>query len=116
MSPAVWQGLHMTPTTTLPLPTTPPEVRAFATEKGLEPYLTDLVAAARRIFPDSRIDLVVADDPELSYNRQIVFEVDENSRSAAEQVAAHWQWTEELLRFCPPTYAHLFCLVQGQPR
>jgi hypothetical protein len=52
------------------------------------------------------------DDPELSYNRQIVFEVDETGHSAAERSAAHWQWTEEVFRYCPATHVHVFCLMQ----
>jgi hypothetical protein len=102
----------MTPTTILPLPTISPEVRAFAAEKGVEQYLPDLAAAARRLFPDSRIDVLVEDDPELSYNRQIVFDVEMNGRSADEQSAAHWQWTEEMFRYCPAPHIHVFCLVQ----
>jgi hypothetical protein len=100
----------MTPTTTLPLPTISPEVRAFAIEKGVEQYLPDLVAAARRLFPDSSIELLVVDDPELSYNRQIVFRVDENGQSPAEQSAAHWKWAEELFLHCPATHVHVFSL------
>src|SRR5882724_5778739 len=100
MSPAVFQESHMPPTTTLPLPAISPEVRAFASERGVEAYLPDLVAAVRRIFPDSRIEIVVKDDPELSYNRQILFEVDANGRTADEMVADQWKWGEELFRYC----------------
>jgi hypothetical protein len=103
----------MTSATILPPPLISPEVRAFAAEKGVERYLPELAAAARRLFPDSRINLRVADDPELSCNRQIVFEVDENGRNASEQVAAHRQWIDELLRCCPTTHVHVFCLIQG---
>lgn len=103
----------MTSTTVLPLPSISPDVGAFAVEEGVEPYLAALVAVARRIFPEAGIQLVVEDDPELSDNRQIVFEVDDNGRSAAEQVAGHQQWAEELLRLCPAAHVHAFCLIQG---
>ena len=102
----------MTPTLTLPLPTVSADVRAFALERGVEAYLDPLLAAARRVWPHSRIEVLVEDDPELSYNRQIVFDADMNGRSADEQSAAHRQWTDELFRCCPAAHAHVFCLVQ----
>jgi hypothetical protein len=104
----------MSSTTTLPLPTISPHVNAFALQHGLESYLPVLVAAARRIFPDARIEVHIEDDPEISGNEQIVFEVDENGRDAAEQVAAHQKWAEELARSCPASHVHFFCLIQGQ--
>lgn len=103
----------MPSTTTLPLPTVSAEVQDFAAACGADAYLPPLVAAARRIFPESRIEIHVEDDPEIPGNRQIVFEVEENGRDASEQVAAHSRWTEELLRSCPATRLHVFCLVQG---
>jgi hypothetical protein len=115
VSTRVSQEPHMTSTTALPLPTISPQVRAFAVEKGVEPFLPALVAAARRIFPEAHIQVLVQDDPELSDNRQIAFEVDDNGRSPAEQVAGHHQWAEELLRRCPATHVHAFCLIQGPP-
>ena len=61
--------------------------------------------------PDAATALVcVEDDSDLSYNRQIVFQVDDNGRSAAEQSAAHWKWAEELFRHCPATHVHVFSL------
>ncbi len=102
----------MTSLTTLAPPLVSTEVRAFAAEKGVEQYLSELAAIARHLFPDSRINLVVADDPEIADNRQIVFEVNENGRDADAQVAAHWKWTEELVRLCPATHVHVFCLLQ----
>lgn len=104
----------MTPTKTLPLPAISPEVRAFAIDRGVEAYLANLVAAVRRIFPASRIDVVVQDDPELSNNRQIVFEVDDHGRSVDEIMATKYQWFDELIRCCPSTHTHVFCLIQGR--
>src|SRR5437867_7295223 len=102
----------MPPTTILPLPAISPEVLAFAAERGVERYLPNVVAAVRRLFPDSRIDVLVEDDKELSYNRQIVFEVDPNGRTAEEQSAASWRWADEIYRHCPATHVHVFCLMQ----
>jgi hypothetical protein len=102
-----------TSATTLPPPTASPAVEAFAVEHGADTYLPALAAAARRIFPESRIEVHIEGDPEIPDNEQIVFEVEVNGRDAAAQVAAHQQWTEELLRTCPATHVHLFCLLQG---
>src|SRR5947207_15862454 len=98
----------MTHTTTLPLPSVSPGVLAFAVERGVERYLPDLVAAARRIFPDLPIDILVEDDPELSNNRQIVFEVEMNGRGVEEWASTHRQWIDETFRICPATHVHVF--------
>ncbi len=103
----------MPATTSLPLPTLSAEVLAFAAAHGVARSLPLLAAGARRIFPDARIEIHLEADPEIDGNRQIVFDVDENEREADEQVAAHREWMEELLRACPATHTHLFCLIKG---
>lgn len=100
----------MTPTTTLPLPAISPEVRAFAVEKGVEQYLSNVAGLARRLFPVSATHIHVEGDPELSDNWEIVFEINADGLSEAEQLCLRQQWTRELFQECPATHVHLFCL------
>ena len=100
----------MTPTAVLPAPALSPEVLAFAAEKGVAAYLPAVADMVRRIFPYQRIDVLVKDDPELSYNTQIHFEVDCDGMSAEEMFNGYRQWSGELGRFCPSTHTHVFCV------
>ena len=100
----------MPSTTALPLPAISPEVRAFAAEHGAEQYLPNVVALARRIFPQAAMHIHVEGDPELSYNWEIVFEVSADGLEEEELFQLEQQWTRELFQQCPATHVHLFCL------
>jgi hypothetical protein len=110
MSPSVSQELPMSSSTALPLPTISPEVRAFAAENGVEPYLPNVVALARRLFPRAAMHIYIEGDPELAYNWEIVFEVRADGLEQEEQIQLERQWTRELFQQCPATHVHLFCL------
>ena len=64
----------MTEANTLPPPGLSPEVLAFAAEKGVSDYLPAVAEMVRRILPQAPLSVQVEEDPELSYNTQIVFE------------------------------------------
>src|SRR6266436_5466738 len=99
----------MTPTAVLPIPTLAPEVLAFAAEKGVNEYLPGVAAMTRRLFPYQRIDVLVKDDPELSYNRQIHFEVDDVGMSAEVMFNGYREWSARIVQYCPTTHTHVFC-------
>jgi hypothetical protein len=99
--------------TVLPLPEVPDEVGAFAREKGVSTYLSGVVQMARRLFPHRKILIRVEGDPELSYNTQIVVNVDVEGLEADDIFDLHCRWSRELFAICPPTEALVFCLVQG---
>jgi hypothetical protein len=99
--------------TILPLPEVSDEVQAFALEKGVSAYLPGVVQMARHIFPQRTIIIRVEDDPELSYNTQIVVNVDVEGMEPDEMFELHCRWSRELFENCPPTDALVFCLVLG---
>jgi hypothetical protein len=101
----------MSTTTALPLPTISPEVRAFADEHADAEYLPNVVALARRVFPQAAMHVHVEGDPELSYNWEIVFEVSADGMEPEEAYQLERQWTRELFQVCPATHVHLFCLM-----
>ena len=106
----------MEPTAVLPLPEVSPEVWAFAAEKGVTDYLPAVLEMTRRLLPHVPIEVLVKDDPELSYNRQIVFEAVVGDMGVDERVAAYEQWSREVFRHCPSTHVHVFCpLLVNEP-
>ena len=100
----------MTPTAVLPVPALSPEVLAFAAEKGVAEYLPAVADMVRRIFPHQRIDVLVKDDPELSYNTQIYFEVDDTGLGEDESFEGMIQWSRQIGMHCPTTHTHVFCV------
>ncbi len=102
----------MISTAVLPVPALSPEVLGFAAEKGVAEYLPNIAAMTRRLFPHRRIDVIVADDPELSYNTQIVFEVDDNGMEARDYEIFS-QWNAEIVNHCPTTHTHVFTIGMG---
>jgi hypothetical protein len=99
-----------TTTATLPLPTLSSEVLAVAVKEGGAPYLHVLLPIVRRLFPHSQIEVEVNEDPELSYNTQIVFHVDTTGMSSDEIHARSSEWIDELLANCPKSHINLFAL------
>ena len=65
----------MTPTTTLPLPVVPPEVEAFAAEKGVGEYLPRVLEFVRRLFPHAPLVVELYEDPEIHELKTIRIEV-----------------------------------------
>lgn len=100
----------MTQTTTAPLPVIPPEVAAFAAEQGVTEYLPALLALVRRIFPQSRIGVLLEDDPEIANDWHIVFEVDVNGMEEHQLFTAQTQWSSEIFQHCPATHVCVFRL------
>jgi hypothetical protein len=88
-----------------------PEVLAYAREHQGEHCLQPLLEATQRIFPAANsIKVSVENDPELSYNTQIVFHVQVSGLSLDEVRSANRQWNEENRRLYPPLRKILFCL------
>ena len=88
----------------------PQEVRAFAAEQGVAPYLTPVLKMAQRRFPDARrMALLVEEDPEIADDRHIVIEVDLAGVTPEEYVERDRQWGHELFQICP---APLICVFR----
>jgi hypothetical protein len=98
------------PTSTLIVPDLSPEVLAFAAEKGVTEYLPALIQLAQRIYPDRPLKIVIEDDPELSYNRTIVFQVDVGNMDSDSWFETTRKWYDGLFECCPATHVHTFGL------
>jgi hypothetical protein len=96
---------------TTPALAVPPDVAAFAAERGVADYLPAVQALARRLFPNGPFEVRVDDDPEISDLRTIVFGVDMNTLEEDQLFAAQRQWSAEIFQHCPSTHVHLFSLA-----
>ncbi len=99
-------------TVTLPPPLTiPPEVEAFALEKGAAVYLPAVAALVQRLVPNYPIIVRLDDDPELSYNRTILFWVDVDNWDSDRLFETQQRWTWEIADVCPTTHTHVFGFI-----
>jgi hypothetical protein len=88
-----------------------PDVIAFARAHKGEHCLQPLWEATHRIFPTARsVKVSVEEDPELSYNTQIVFDVQVVGLPPEQARIASNQWDQEMVRLYPPLRKFLFCL------
>jgi hypothetical protein len=88
----------------------PPEVTAFAAENGAAEYLPKFVELAEQVFAGQPITLRLVDDPELSYNRRIFFDVTVSGWDDDHYSQAKNRWYSESARLCPPKYFYIFGL------
>jgi hypothetical protein len=99
-------------TSTLAVSDLSPEVLAFAAEKGVSDCLPNVLEMTRRIFPSMFQKVTVEDDPEVSDNRQIIIYVNVGDMDGGRMFETSHRWGAELLRNCPKTHGHVFCLDQ----
>jgi hypothetical protein len=97
-------------TATLPLPAIPPDVRAFAAQRKLSPYINAVIDLARQAFPVSALDVSVGRDAEDETREYIAIEVDVGGRGTEELLAGQRAWSAGLARVCPPHQAVYFVL------
>jgi hypothetical protein len=94
----------------IPPLTVPPEVCAFAHDKGVEQHLPALIDLSRRVFPEaSRVQILLDEDPEIADDRHIVFRL-AVPLDMPESLAADRQWIEGLNRVCPKAQVCVFRL------
>ena len=87
----------------------PPEVAELAAREGVEEYLPKVIDMTRRVFPpDSQLDGLMDEDPEIADDRHIVMKVAARL-SVAEAVAADREWSHQLFECCP---APLVCVFR----
>jgi hypothetical protein len=101
---------HMGESATLAPLTIPPDVEAFAAEKGAAAYLAGVVSLVRQIVPNHSIAVRVEDDPELAYNRTIVFTVEVHGWDAEMLAEADHRWATDIFKCCPAPLVHVFGL------
>jgi ABC-type amino acid transport substrate-binding protein len=98
------------PAASPPLPPLPPDVRAFADEKGVAPYLPAVIGLARRAFASSALVVALGQDAEDESHQYIALDVDVANLSAEELLARQRVWSADLFTVCPPPAAVHFVL------
>ena len=91
-------------------PAIPPEVRAFATEKGVAPHLPAVVALAQRAFPSSALTVTLGQDAEDESHRYIALDVEVGGLDPEELLARQQVWSAGILQVCPAPGAVYFVL------
>jgi|SRR3954468_18150221 len=94
----------------LPSPAVPPEVLAFASQKGIRDHLPAVLALTRRVFPTSALAVSVDADAEEESHRYVALDVEVGALDVDELLAAQRAWSAELLAICPSREAVYFVL------
>lgn len=89
----------------------PPDVAAFAAERGLTPYLEPVIQLTDRVFPGRRREVFVEADMEIADLRWIAIGVDLTGLSVDEMLARENTWTKEIFSHCPSTHVCDFVLA-----
>jgi hypothetical protein len=86
------------------------EVREFAVEKGVSPYLGAVIDLARQAFPSSALHVSLGQDAENETHRYVALDVDAAGRTAEELLAGQRVWSGGIGRVCPSHLAVYFVL------
>ena len=88
-----------------------PDIQAFAHERGLAPYLPEILEVLHRVFADATaVTVELHDDPDAAGLRCILFEV-VVPWSKEQRRAGLKAWYQETAAVCPSTHCHLFSLI-----
>ena len=85
------------------------DVRAFARERGVEPYLEPLLEALLRHFPDTSPRLLLEEDPEVEGQRHLTVIFRPDTTDPVAYLEAKDAYTREKFEILP---AALRCLVR----
>ena len=91
-------------------PTVPQEVREFAAEKAVSPYLAAVIDLARQAFPSSTLSVSLGRDVEDETHHYIALDIEASGRTADELLAGQRFWSAGISRVCPPRQAIYFVL------
>jgi hypothetical protein len=94
----------------LPLPVIPPDVLAFATERGVSRYLPAVINLARQAFLASALVVSLGEDAEDETHRYIALDVEVGGLSIEEILAAQRTWSAGITTVCPSRHAVYFVL------
>ena len=95
---------------TLSGPVVPPEVRAFAAEKGVNRFLGAVIDLARQAFPTSALSVSLGRDAEDEAHQYIALDVEAGGQTAEELLAGQRAWSAGVGRVCPSRLAVYFVL------
>src|SRR5262245_59762777 len=91
-------------------PAVPPEVQAFALEKGLSRYLNAVIDVARQAFPSAALRVSLGQDAEDERHQYIALDVEVGGQVAEELLAGQRRWSAGIGQVCPSRDAVYFVL------
>jgi hypothetical protein len=91
-------------------PAIPPEVQAFAGEKGVSHYLNAVIDLAQQAFPSSTLCVSLGQDAEDERHQYIALDVEVSSQATEELLAGQRIWSAGMSRVCPSRQAVYFVL------
>ena len=95
---------------TSPRPTIPPDVQAFALEKGVSRYLNAVIDLARQAFPSSALCVSLGEDAEDERHQYIALDVEVGGQATEELLAGQRIWSAGISHVCPSRHAIYFVL------
>jgi hypothetical protein len=94
----------------LPLPVIPPEVLAFAAERGVSRYLPAAINLARQAFPSSALVVSLREDAEDATHPYIALDIEVGGMSTEELLAGQRTWSAGVSEVCLSRHAVYFVL------
>jgi hypothetical protein len=91
-------------------PVVPQGVRAFAAEKGVNRYLSEVIELAQKAFPSSVLAVSLGRDADDEAHQYIALDVEASGRTAEELLAGQRVWSGGIGQVCPPREAVYFVL------
>src|SRR5437879_3847001 len=95
---------------TLSAAAVPPEVQAYAVEKGVSRDLNAVIDLARQAFPSSALCVSLGQDAEDEMHQYIALDVEVGGQATDELLAGQRIWSAGISRVCPSRHAVYFVL------
>jgi hypothetical protein len=93
-----------------PSPVIPPEVAAFASERGVGRYLPGAINLAQQAFRSSALVVSLGEDAEDETHRYIALDIEVCGLRTEELLAAQQAWSAGISQLCPSPHAVYFVL------
>jgi hypothetical protein len=95
---------------TVSSPAIPPEVQAFAVEKGVGHYLNAVIDLARQAFPSLALCVSLGEDAEDERHQYIALDVEVGGQATEALLAGQRIWSAGISHVCPSRHAVYFVL------
>jgi hypothetical protein len=93
------------------------EVKAFAKERGLTPYLPAIIDVTHNLFADAtRMTVEVHHDPEIANLSSLLFEIEVPWKTSVQAMQGYSAWHRATSAVCPrPLLTEIILLIRRRP-